>query len=155
MDCKLMAKSVELSAVAGMRSMSGPAFVLSDERLSENAAATKVFGSNRAKSAMQLMALGELIFDKLPFAPKRTSLFPLIGRAVSGAFVGASLFSAEKKSWCTGALIGAGSAVVAAKLSYETRRFLTKQAKIPDFVVAVLEDLLVLSSVSKYSLQDD
>jgi uncharacterized membrane protein len=145
-DIRFMLKVAGLSGIAGMRSMSGPAFLaLNDKTLARTRVGRIISQSQKLKSTLQAMAVAELIFDKLPVAPKRTEALPLIARAASGALVGASLYATAMESPINGAIVGGCSALAAAKLSYEIRRFLTKNAHIPDTIVAIAEDALVIS----------
>jgi uncharacterized membrane protein len=64
--------------------------------------------------------------------------------AMSGAVIGASLYSVEELSPTEGALVGGVSAVAATYISYHVRRTLTKTFHIPDFLVALVEDSLVV-----------
>jgi uncharacterized membrane protein len=134
-----------LSALAGMRSMSGPALLSLDRRLiSENSPAGKFFRSPYVLLGANVLALGEMFADKLPFVPKRTSFPALCARALSGAVIGASLYSVEELSPTEGALVGGVSAVAATYISYHVRRTLTKTFHVPDFLVALVEDSLVV-----------
>jgi uncharacterized membrane protein len=145
-DRNLALKVAGLSAIAGMRSMSGPALLALDNRaLARTKIGHKIFGSPEMKIAVQAMAVGELIFDKLPMAPKRTDPLPMLARAASGALIGASLYAAAQESPLKGALVGSSSALAAAMLSFQARKFLTKNLHVPDTVVALAEDVLVLS----------
>jgi uncharacterized membrane protein len=145
-DIRFMLKVAGLSGIAGMRSMSGPAFLaLDDKALARTRIGRIISQSQKLKSTLQAMAVAELIFDKLPVAPKRTAALSLIARAASGALVGASLYATAKESPVIGALLGGCSAVAAAKASYEIRRLLTKHAHIPDTIVAIAEDAIVIS----------
>ena len=86
-----------IGVVTGLRSMTGPAVVcwaahlgwlkLEDSRLA-------LMGSTVATYAFSAFAIGELIADKLPFIPNRTSPGPLFGRIVLGALCGATLCAA-------------------------------------------------------------
>ena len=61
-----------------------------------------VLGSSKVSGLLTLFEVGELIGDKLPMTPSRTSPPPLLGRAASGAFVGAALFASEGRRAATG-----------------------------------------------------
>jgi uncharacterized membrane protein len=145
-DIKFMLKVAGLSAIAGVRSMSGPTLLVLDDRaLTRTRIGRQISGSRNIKLVIRAMAVGELIFDKLPFAPKRINALPMIARAASGALIGANLYAANDRSPIVGALVGGSGAVAGAKASYELRRFLTKNAHIPDIIVALGEDALVVS----------
>ena len=49
----------------------------------------KSMASPKAANALRLMALGELVGDKLPKTPNRTAPLPLAGRAALGGLCGA------------------------------------------------------------------
>ena len=91
-----------------------------------------------------LLAVGELIGDKLPKTPSRISLFPLIARAVSGALAGAALVITAGASLAVGIVGGAVGALVGSFLGYYLRRTLTQSAGLPDLPVALLEDLVAI-----------
>jgi uncharacterized membrane protein len=103
---------------------------------------------------LAVLATGELIADKLPFIPARITPGPLTARAITGGLSGAAIFSAKKRSWWVGALIGAAAAVGASFGAYKLRKRITEEYKIPGFVVGIAEDAfaagcgyLVLSSL--------
>jgi uncharacterized membrane protein len=139
-----------LSALAGMRSMSGPALLSLDRRLvSRDSLAAQVFKSPYVTLGINALAIGEMFADKLPFLPKRTSFPSLCARALSGAVIGASLYAAEELSPTEGALLGGASAVAATYVSYHIRRTLTKTFHVPDFLVALAEDSLIVGKGMK------
>ena len=73
-----------LGAISGLRSLSGPAFVCraaSHGYLDLDGTVFAFLGSPRISKALVLMEFGELVGDKLPATPSRTSLHPLLGRA--------------------------------------------------------------------------
>ena len=59
-----------------------------------------------ATYAFSAFAIGELIADKLPFIPNRTSPGPLFGRIVLGALCGATLCAAGGYSLAVGSILG-------------------------------------------------
>ncbi len=95
-------------------------------------------------NVLKLMALGELVGDKLPKTPNRTAPLPLGGRAASGGLCGAAVFLAEGEPAAIGAAIGAAAAVASAFLTFILRRDLVKAANISDAPVALAEDALML-----------
>jgi len=90
------------------------------------------------------MELGELVGDKLPATPSRTSPPPLLGRAVSGAVVGAAIFVSEGRRATTGAALGSTAAIVAAFAGERLRALAVEKTGLPDPVVALAEDATVL-----------
>jgi uncharacterized membrane protein len=103
----------------------------------------KFLGHKNSAKTMALMAAGEMIADKLPFIPKRTSLFPLVARAASGALSGTAFAKARRRSVVLGALIGSLAAVGASYGAYKLRKTASDKLHLPDPIVAVAEDALV------------
>ena len=89
-----------------------------------------------------LLALVELTLDKLPNTPARTSADQISARIVTGALNGACLAVAGGLSLWLGALAGAIGAIAGAFGGYRVRASLVGALRIPDFVVAVTEDLV-------------
>jgi uncharacterized membrane protein len=92
-----------------------------------------------------LLAIGELIVDKLPQTPARTAPMGLIARVVMGALSGAALSVSGGRGLAIGAVLGALGGVAGAFAGYQIRHGLVTHNKLPDFVVAVVEDLLAIS----------
>ena len=136
-----------IGAVTGLRSMTGPALVcwaahlgwldLQDSRLA-------FMESTVATYAFSVLALGELVADKLPFIPNRTSPGPLFGRIVLGALSGAALCIAARSSSALGAILGGAGGVAGAFTGYRARMSLVKIPHLPDWAVALLEDLVAV-----------
>ena len=141
-------KAAGLGAVAGARSMMAPAltssYFLTHPSLFLEASPLKAMASPKTANVLRLMALGELVGDKLPMTPNRTAFLPLGGRAASGGLCGAAIFAAEDKPAQTGAAVGAAAAIASTFLTYILRRNLVKATKISDPIVAVTEDALML-----------
>jgi len=91
-----------------------------------------------------LLAIGELIADKLPFIPSRTEPGPLVVRFVFGAACGVALALTGGAGWFAGALLGGIGGVAGAYAGYYLRRWLTLDRGLPDFPIAVLEDLVAV-----------
>jgi uncharacterized membrane protein len=92
-----------------------------------------------------VLALGEMVADKLPIMPDRTEPPGLIGRALSGALVGAVLCAREKNCAWTGAVLGGASSVAATFAAYHLRKEIGELGA-PDLLVAVGEDALAVST---------
>ena len=91
----------------------------------------------------QLLALGEMVMDKLPATPSRVSPMVLSGRVVSGAIAGAAV---TPRARVQGALIGIAAAVGASYLLYALRRLATGKLRIPNLLAGLAEDALVLEA---------
>ena len=136
-----------LGAISGLRSLSGPAFVsraASRGDLDLDGTVFAFLGSPRISKVLVLTELGELVGDKLPITPSRTSLLPLLGRAASGALVGAAVFVSEGNRATTGAALGSTAAIVAAFAGERLRALAVEKTGLPAPVVALAEDATVL-----------
>jgi uncharacterized membrane protein len=92
-----------------------------------------------------LLAVAELVADKLPKTPARTAALGLTARIIMGAFCGAALAVAASGSGIIGgSLIGIIGALVGTFGGYEIRHTLVTMAKLPDFAVALAEDLVAI-----------
>jgi len=147
--------AIGLGAISGLRAFSGPAFVsraASGGNLNLGGTPLGFLSSPRLSTVLITMALGELAGDKLPTTPSRTALPPLISRAISGGLVGAALFASEGLRIPAGAILGAASAVTAAFAGERLRAAAGKRTGLPDPLVAVAEDAVVLA-IGAYSLR--
>ena len=143
-------KAIGLGAVAGMRAMSAPA-LLSNElsRMPTNSLANSplyFLQSDSVATALKVLAATELLGDKLPNVPNRINLPSIAVRALSGAVVGAALFTANKDKITKGAIIGAAAAVVATYGSFYLRKAIKKYTHLPNSFSGSIEDAIMLSS---------
>lgn len=106
-----------------------------------------------------VLALGELIGDKLPQTPDRISPSLLGARFVTGTLCGAAICLAGGQPWLGGIIGGGIGSIVGAHVGYHVRRALVKKVGVPDLVVAIIEDaatvggaLVILSSVFSRSV---
>jgi uncharacterized membrane protein len=91
-----------------------------------------------------LLAIAELVNDKLPNTPNRTTPGPLGARIVLGALSGAALAIAGAQPAWVGAIIAIVGAVVGAFGGYRVRHQIVTQLKVKDIVVALTEDLIAI-----------
>ena len=90
-----------------------------------------------------VLAIGELIADKLPKTPSRKAPGPFIGRIVTGALSGAALGAANQS--LTGGLVAGALGGIAGTLGgYEFRARLVKATGGKDLPIALLEDLIAI-----------
>lgn len=140
----LIWKAAGFGILAGMRSSSAPALLSNhfckhpsvDLRRSK----WKWFCSKRASGILSVMAVGEVLADKIPSIPDRISPSGLAGRALSGALAGFILDKATGGKTPAALWISAGAAIAATFASFYARKALSQ--KIPDKKVAVMEDLI-------------
>lgn len=139
--------AVGIGIVAGLRSLTAPAVVAWGAHLdwlNLHGSPLGFMSSITAVVIFSVLAVGELIADKLPMIPKRTAPAPLFARVVTGSLCGACLCAAAGKSLFTGAVLGGTGGVIGAFLGYEVRRRLVNSLHINDFGVAMCEDLLAI-----------
>jgi uncharacterized membrane protein len=139
--------AVGIGIVAGLRSLTAPAVVAWAAyfgRLNLHNSPLAFMASTAAVITFSLLAIGELVADKLPNTPKRTALAPLLARVITGGLCGATLCAAEEKSLIAGAILGATGGVIGAFLGYQIRRRLVNGLHIKDFFVAICEDLVAI-----------
>lgn len=144
-----------IGLVAGLRSLTAPAVVALAAHfgwLNVTGSVVAFMGSATALAIFSLLAIGELIADKLPAIPKRIAPVPLLARIFTGGLCGACLCAAVAKPLIAGALLGGAGGVIGAFIGYEVRKRLVTTLRIKDFFVAICEDLcavgLALSIVS-------
>jgi uncharacterized membrane protein len=90
-----------------------------------------------------LLAIGELIGDKLPIPP-RIEIGPLLARVLFGGICGAVLAKAAGHPWPMPALFGIAGALAGAYGGYWLRRAITTQFHIKDLLVALTEDAVAI-----------
>jgi uncharacterized membrane protein len=91
-----------------------------------------------------LLALLEIVNDKLPKTPARSSIPPLITRVLTGACSAAALavsFSGGVVAAVIAAIVGALAGTFG---GYNIRHALVTKADLPDLVVALAEDLVAI-----------
>jgi uncharacterized membrane protein len=131
-----------IGALTGLRSMTSPAvtawaahlgWLHLDEPLS-------FIGSGASVAVFTVLAIGELVVDKLPKTPRRTEPLGLGARFVFGGLCGACVSSTPLVGACLGAIGG----LVGAFAGYQARTRLVKALGLPDIVVALAEDCLAI-----------
>jgi uncharacterized membrane protein len=137
-----------IGVIGGLRTMTAPAVVAwatNRHWLNLYNSPLAFMGSTAAVAVFTLLALGELVIDKLPSTPNRTTLAGLIGRTVLGGLSGAGVAVAGSQSIAVGAILGVAGAIAGAFGGYEVRKRLVRALKVPDFVIALLEDAVAIA----------
>jgi uncharacterized membrane protein len=137
-----------IGVIAGLRTMTAPAVVAwaaNRHWLNLHNSPLALMGSTAAVVVFTLGALGELVIDKLPSTPNRTKLLGLIGRSVLGGLSGAAVAASGAQSIAPGVVLGAAGAITGAFAGYEVRKRLVHTLKVPDFVIALLEDAVAIA----------
>ena len=136
-----------IGAVSGLRSMAGPALVAEaagSKRLHLKGTPLAWLGSGNSMKTSAILALGELVADKLPSTPSRLAPAPLVFRAISGAVCGYAVCGrnrTKQEKWGS-AIVGASAALAAAWAGYTYR----KNSNLPKLVAALAEDAVAMGA---------
>ncbi|MEZ0334520.1 MAG: DUF4126 family protein [Gemmatimonadales bacterium] len=136
-----------IGVVAGLRSMTAPAIAAWAARLAwiDLAPTPLAFlGSAVATYILTAFMVAELVADKLPRTPNRTALGPFVARILTGGLAGAALTAGVGQSLLVGAILGALGGIAGAFGGYRARTGLVRALKVPDYVVAVIEDIVAV-----------
>jgi uncharacterized membrane protein len=101
-------------------------------------------GSGIAVGIFTLLAVVEIVMDKLPSTPSRLKAPGLIARIVLGGLCGAAIAASAAQSLALGAVFGVAGGVAGALAGHALRVRLVKALKVPDFVIALLEDAVAI-----------
>jgi uncharacterized membrane protein len=131
---------------AGLRSLTPPAVTAWAAHLGWLKVSSPLswIGTMPAAVILTLFALVELVTDKLPKTPSRTAPPGLIARIMLGGLTGACVASAGGKGIVLGAVLGIVGALAGTYGGYQARTRLVKMLGTPDFVIAILEDLVAI-----------
>jgi uncharacterized membrane protein len=138
-----------IGIVSGMRSLTAPAVAAWAARWGWlNLAGTRLafMGSTAAVAIFTVLAIAELIADKLPSTPSRTAPVGLIARFFCGALSGACVGASAGQTPTFGVIVGAAGGIAGAFAGYQWRTGLVKALRVPDFVIAVLEDAIAIGA---------
>lgn len=136
-----------LGVVAGLRSLTAPAvlaWAAHHNWLNLHNTPLSFMASTAATVIFILLAVGELIADQLPSTPSRTAPPGLIARMVTGGLCGAGIAGAGSQLLVIGALLGIVGALIGAFGGHRARTGLVKALKVPDLVIATLEDIVAI-----------
>ena len=143
----VFALAFAIGIVAGLRSMTAPAVVSWAaywKWLDLQHSYLSFLGSVTASYILTAAAIGELVVDKLPRTPSRKAPLGLIARFALGALSGAALCASTNHSLVLGGLLGGLGGITGTFVGYEVRTRLVKGLKVPDIVIALLEDAVAI-----------
>jgi uncharacterized membrane protein len=131
---------------AGLRSLTAPAVTGWAVRAGwlKIARPWELIGSLPAVVVLTLLAVVELIADKLPKTPSRTAPPGLLARIVTGGLSGACVALGGGQTVLPGILLGVAGGLVGCFGGYQVRRRLVKATGAPDLLVALAEDLIAI-----------
>jgi uncharacterized membrane protein len=102
-------------------------------------------GKLTAAIIFSVLAVAELVGDKLPQTGNRIAPFPLMARLCVGGLVGALVATGLDGSVVEGVMLGAGGALVGAFGGFLVRRDLVEKLECKDWQVALVEDFITVS----------
>ena len=137
-----------IGVCAGLRSLTPPAAVAWAVYLGWLTLGRRLslIGSLPAVIILSVLAITEVMFDKLPNTPNRTAPLGLIARIVTGGFTGACVAVGGGRSAFVGAGLGVLGGIVGCFSGYQARARLVKSLRQPDFNIALFEDLIAIGS---------
>jgi uncharacterized membrane protein len=132
---------------AGLRSLTAPATTAWAAHLGwlRLGRPLSLIGSIPSVVIFTVLAVVELVFDKLPNTPGRTSAPGLIARIVTGGVSGACISSSRGQGALVGGGLGAVGGIAGCFAGYHARSRIVKALEVPDIYVALLEDLIAVS----------
>jgi uncharacterized membrane protein len=136
-----------IGVIAGLRTFTAPAVVCWAAHfgwMNLHGSHLAFLGSIVTVVIVTLLAIFELVNDKLPNTPNRTTPGPFGARIVSGALSGAALAIAGTQAAWLGAIVGIVGAVVGTLAGYQARHQIVTQLKVNDIAVALTEDLIAI-----------
>jgi uncharacterized membrane protein len=138
-----------IGIVAGLRTFTAPAalvWALYLNWISLDGTRLAWLHSWAALIIFTLLALVEFVGDQLPKTPSRTKPGPLTFRIISGAFCGTAIALLVGQMVIVGAILGVIGAVAGAFGGYQVRTRSVKALSVPDFAIAIPEDLLAIAA---------
>jgi uncharacterized membrane protein len=132
---------------AGLRSLTAPAVTAWAVHLGwlKLEGPLALIGSTPSVAILTILAVLELVADKLPKTPSRTSPPGLIARIVMGGLTGACVAAGGGEGVILGAVLGIVGGVVGCFGGFQARTRLVKALGTPDIYIALLEDLVAVA----------
>jgi uncharacterized membrane protein len=137
-----------LGCVDGLRSLTPPALICWAAYFGwlHFAGTRLAFINHRATLIVfTLLAVVELIGDKLPNTPARTAPVGLSARIFLGGASGLALATSSGGSLPFSVLLASIGALVGTFAGYQSRRFVVSKAHVPDLAVALAEDMIAIA----------
>jgi uncharacterized membrane protein len=103
------------------------------------------FASPQGMNGALVAFAGELVADKLPMTPRRTTWGPFTQRLVTGGTVGAAVHYDAGESRPLGALLGAAGAGAGAWAATRARAFVADRTRVPGPLLGAAEDLFAVA----------
>src|SRR5713226_3461859 len=136
-----------IGVIAGLRALTAPTVVSWAARLGwlnlQNSWCA-FLGYAAAPYIFTVLAIAELVNDKLPKTPSRKAPPSFAIRIVMGAFSGAALCAGVSQSAALGAVAGGLGSVAGTLGGYEARTRLVRAFSAAGLVIALLEDVVAV-----------
>ncbi|WP_407294019.1 DUF4126 domain-containing protein [Stutzerimonas zhaodongensis] len=140
--------ALALGLVTGMRSMLAPTLtsraLAARDDIGDADEPARSLAAHRTRQFLMPLAAGELLGDKMTFAPDRTIAASIVARAVSGGVTAAALAGVRRESVLLPALIGATAACLSAKIGLNLRKPY-QDNPVTNAVLGFTEDCLALA----------
>lgn len=132
---------------AGLRSLTAPAATAWAVHLGwlKLQGPLALMGSIPSVTVFTILAVLELVADKLPNTPNRTSPPGLIARIVMGGFTGACVAAGGGEGAALGAAFGVVGGLVGCFGGFTMRKGFVKALSTRDIYVALVEDLVAVA----------
>ena len=136
-----------IGMIAGLRALTAPAVVCWAAHLGwvnlQNSHLAWM-GSTAAVAIFSILALAEIVNDKLPATPSRLAPPSLVIRSLTGALAGTALAIAAGQFVLLGIVLGALGALAGSFVGYYVRHGVVTGLKLADFPIALLEDAIAI-----------
>jgi len=143
----VLALAFGIGVLNGLRSFTPPAVTAwaAHLRWVELQGALAVIGSVPVVAIFTILAAFELVADKMPWIPDRTTTMSLVVRGVMGALTGACVAAAGGQWAGIGAACGVAGSMAGAFAGYHARKRSAQALGVPDIYVALVEDLMCVA----------
>ena len=142
------ARALLLGFVAGIRSQVPVALLAIETQRGDFDPGTgrlaRRFGSNEGVVGAVVAFAGEVVADKLPVTPPRTTIGPFLQRLATGGTSGAAVHYDAGRSRPLGALLGATGAGAGAWAGSRARVLLAERTRLPGPLLGAAEDLFAV-----------
>ena len=136
-----------IGMIAGLRALTAPAVVCWAAHLGwinlQNSHLAWM-GSTAAVAIFSILALAEIVNDKLPATGSRLAPPSLVIRSITGALAGTALAMAAGQSVLLGIVLGVLGALAGSFVGYYIRHGIVTGLKVPDFPIALLEEAIAI-----------
>jgi uncharacterized membrane protein len=143
------ARALLLGFVAGIRSQVPVALLAVESQQGHfdpgAGGVARRFGSSEGVAGSLVALAGELVADKLPITPRRTTSGPFLQRLATGATIGAAVHYDAGRPRPLGALLGTAGAGAGAWAGTRARVFVAERTSLPTPLIGVVEYLVAVA----------